>query len=95
MDDHLQRHGPGARAELLAREKAYSQPLSRAGRWPHLRHLVEKCARVSVLDCTSNDEPRDLPAGLPPYPTSPGPETARLLTGGASRARPGLAPLGR
>lgn len=53
------------RAALLAREKAYSQELQRAGKWPHLWRIVGEYANFSVFDVESNDELHQLLSGLP------------------------------
>ena len=36
---------PGVRADTLAREKAYSQDLQRAGKWPHSRDRLRGARR--------------------------------------------------
>jgi muconolactone D-isomerase len=59
---------PDVRAELLAREKAYSQELQRAGKWPHLWRIAGEYANFSVLSVDSNDELHDLLSGLPLFP---------------------------
>ncbi|HET7398764.1 MAG TPA: muconolactone Delta-isomerase [Intrasporangium sp.] len=69
MDVHLPHDlDPAARAELVAREKAYSQDLQHAGRWLHLWRIVGEYANISVFDVTSTDELHDLLSGLPLYP---------------------------
>jgi len=57
-----------ARADLLAREKAYSQDLQRDGRWPHLWRVAGRHANVSILDVRSNDELHELLSALPLFP---------------------------
>jgi muconolactone D-isomerase len=59
---------PGVRADVVAREKAYSQELQRAGKWPHLWRVVGEYANVSIFDVGSNDELHDLLSGLPLFP---------------------------
>ncbi len=59
---------PDVRADLVARERAYSQELQRAGKWPHLWRIVGEYANVSVFDVADNDELHDLLAGLPLFP---------------------------
>ena len=59
---------PDERADVLAREKAYSQELQRAGKWPHLWRVVGEYANVSILDVAGNDELHDLLSGLPLFP---------------------------
>ena len=56
------------RAELVAREKAYSQELQLAGKWPHLWRIVGEYANVSILNVDSNDELHELLSGLPLFP---------------------------
>ena len=59
---------PGSRAEVVARERAYSQELQRAGKWPHLWRIVGEYANVSIFDVDSNDELHDLLSNLPLFP---------------------------
>lgn len=56
------------RAEIVAREKAYSQDLQRAGKWPHIWRIVGEYANISIFDVESNDELHGLLAGLPLFP---------------------------
>ena len=61
---------PETRAEIVAREKDYSQEQQRAGKWPHIWRIVGEYSNFSIFDVESNDElhvrlhghPRD-PAG--------------------------------
>lgn len=59
---------PDVRADLLAREKAYSQDLQRAGKWPHLWRIAGEYANFSVFDVDTVDELHDLLANLPLFP---------------------------
>ena len=59
---------PEVRADVVAREKAYSQELQRAGRWPHLWRIVGEYANISIFDVDSNDELHELLSGLPLFP---------------------------
>jgi muconolactone D-isomerase len=59
---------PEVRADLVAREKAYSQELQRSGRWPHLWRIVGEYSNVSIFDVGSTDELHDLLSGLPLFP---------------------------
>ena len=69
MDVHLpQEMDPGARADLVARERAYSQELQRSGKWLHLWRVVGEYSNVSVFDVASNDELHELLSGLPLFP---------------------------
>jgi muconolactone D-isomerase len=59
---------PEVRADVVAREKAYSQELQRAGRWPHLWRIVGEYANISIFDVESNDELHEVLSGLPLFP---------------------------
>lgn len=59
---------PDVRADLLAREKAYSQDLQRTGKWPHLWRIAGEYANFSVFDVDTVDELHDLLANLPLFP---------------------------
>jgi muconolactone D-isomerase len=59
---------PAARAEIVAREKKYSQRLQRAGKWPHIWRIAGQYANISIFDVASNDELHDLLSGLPLFP---------------------------
>jgi len=56
------------RAEIVAREKAYSQELQRAGKWPQLWRIVGEYSNFSIFDVESNDELHELLSGLPLFP---------------------------
>jgi len=60
--------GPQARAELVARERAYSQELQRAGTWPHLWRIVGRYSNISIFDVAGNDDLHDVLSGLPLFP---------------------------
>jgi len=57
-----------ARAELLGREREYSQALQRDGRWEHLWRVAGRYANVSVFRVDSPDELHELVSGLPLFP---------------------------
>ena len=59
---------PAERADLLAREKAYSQDLQRKGKWPHIWRCSGQYANLSILDVADNDELHDLLWNLPLFP---------------------------
>ena len=59
---------PDVRADIVAREKAYSQELQRSGKWPHLWRIVGEYSNISVFDVDSPDELHDLLSGLPLFP---------------------------
>ncbi|MBU3067862.1 muconolactone Delta-isomerase [Nocardia sp. NEAU-G5] len=66
MDVHLPHDlPPDARAEIVAREKAYSQNLQRAGKWPQLWRIVGEYSNYSIFDVESTDELHELLSGLP------------------------------
>lgn len=69
MDVHLpQNLDPDARADLLAREKAYSQQVQRSGKWPHIWRVAGEYANISIFDVESVDELHETIAGLPLFP---------------------------
>jgi muconolactone D-isomerase len=69
MDVRLPRDlAPADRAEIVAREKEYSQRLQRAGKWPHLWRIAGEYANISIFDVESNDELHALLSGLPLFP---------------------------
>ncbi|MBY9073223.1 muconolactone Delta-isomerase [Nocardioides sp. WL0053] len=59
---------PDVRAELVARERAYSQELQRSGAWPHIWRIVGEYSNFSVFDVAGNDELHELLSGLPLFP---------------------------
>ncbi|UQS23782.1 muconolactone Delta-isomerase [Amycolatopsis thermalba] len=59
---------PSVRADIVAREKAYSQQLQREGKWPHLWRIVGEYSNISIFDVGSNDELHELLSGLPLFP---------------------------
>jgi muconolactone D-isomerase len=59
---------PDARADLLAREKAYSQELQRAGSWPHIWRIVGRYSNLSIFDVANNDELHRMLWQLPLFP---------------------------
>jgi len=59
---------PEVRAETLAREKAYSQELQRAGVWVHIWRCAGRYANLSVFDVPDNDHLHEILWGLPLFP---------------------------
>jgi muconolactone D-isomerase len=55
-------------ARIKAEEKAYSQQLQSAGKWPHLWRVVGEYANYSVFDVESNDELHNTLSNLPLFP---------------------------
>lgn len=69
MDVHLPHDlDPQERAEVVAREKAYSQRLQREGKWPHIWRIAGEYANYSILDVDSHDELHEILSGLPLFP---------------------------
>ena len=69
MDVHLPPNlDPQTRDDLIAREKAYSQNLQRAGKWPHIWRIVGEYANYSIVDVDSNDELHQMLSSLPLFP---------------------------
>jgi muconolactone D-isomerase len=56
---------PGERSDLLAREKAYSHELQRAGKWPRIWRIVGQYSNLSIFDVTDNNELHELLWNLP------------------------------
>lgn len=52
-------------ADILAREKAYSQDLQKSGKWRHIWRIAGHYANYSVFDVTDNAELHDILSGLP------------------------------
>jgi muconolactone D-isomerase len=66
MDVHLPNDlDSDIRAEIVAKEKDYSQSLQRAGKWPHIWRIVGQYSNFSIFDVESNDELHELLSGLP------------------------------
>jgi len=56
---------PVERVDTLGREKAYSQELQRAGKWPYIWRLVGQYSNLSIFDVADNAELHDLLWNLP------------------------------
>ena len=67
MDVDLPLDLPG-REDLLASEKAYSQELQRAGKWPHIWRIVGAYSNLSIFEVTDNEELHQILWGLPLFP---------------------------
>lgn len=69
MDVTIPRDLPAdERADILAREKAYSQELQRRGTWRHIWRVAGQYANVSIFDVQGNDELHRILSGLPLFP---------------------------
>ncbi|GAA3061811.1 muconolactone Delta-isomerase [Pseudonocardia yunnanensis] len=56
---------PSDRADLLARERAYSQELQRSGKWLYIWPVVGMYSNLSIFDVLDNDELHEILWGLP------------------------------
>lgn len=56
---------PSVRADTIAREKAYSHELQRAGKWPHIWRVVGQYSNLSIFDVDSTDELHEILWNLP------------------------------
>ena len=66
MDVHLPRDlPPEEAADILAREKAYSQALQHSGKWRHIWRLAGEYANFSIFDVQDNAELHEILTGLP------------------------------
>jgi muconolactone D-isomerase len=52
-------------AEILAREKEYSQQLQRSGKWRHIWRIAGQYANYSIFDVADNTELHQVLSGLP------------------------------
>ncbi|OCO99885.1 MULTISPECIES: muconolactone Delta-isomerase [unclassified Ensifer] len=52
-------------AEIIAREKAYSQALQQSGKWRHIWRIAGQYANYSVFDVKDNAELHEILSGLP------------------------------
>lgn len=69
MDIHLPADmDADKRADLLAREKDYSQQMQKSGVWPHIWRCAGQYSNLSVLDVESNQHLHDVLSGLPLFP---------------------------
>jgi muconolactone D-isomerase len=59
---------PVVRDETVAREKASSQQLQRAGEWRHIWRVVGQYSNISVFDVASNERLHEILWGLPLFP---------------------------
>jgi muconolactone D-isomerase len=57
-----------AKAELLAREKAYSQELQHKGEWQNIWRCVGEYANISIFDVAGNERLHEILWGLPLFP---------------------------
>ncbi|ANY10722.1 muconolactone delta-isomerase (plasmid) [Pseudonocardia sp. HH130630-07] len=57
-----------ARADLLAREKAWSQQWQRSGEWLSIWRCVGEYANLSIFDVRDNEQLHEILWGLPLFP---------------------------
>lgn len=66
MDVNLPHDLPAAQAaDILAKERAYSQELQRSGKWRHIWRIAGEYANYSILDVKDNAELHEILSGLP------------------------------
>lgn len=59
---------PDVRADILAREKKYSQELQKSGVWPHIWRCVGQYSNLSIFEVEGNQELHDILSRLPLFP---------------------------
>ncbi|MCC8926978.1 MULTISPECIES: muconolactone Delta-isomerase [Nocardiaceae] len=59
---------PDVRADIVAREKAYSQQLQRDGKWPEIWRVVGQFSNISIFDVRDADELHEILWNLPLFP---------------------------
>ncbi|GGF11365.1 muconolactone Delta-isomerase [Williamsia phyllosphaerae] len=59
---------PDLRADTLAREKAYSQDLQRAGEWVSIWRCVGQYSNLSIFDVRDNERLHEILWNLPLFP---------------------------
>ena len=59
---------PEVRADVVAREKAYSHKLQRSGEWVHIWRIVGEYSNYSIFDVADNDALHGVLSGLPLFP---------------------------
>lgn len=52
-------------ADIIAKERAYSQELQNSGKWRHIWRIVGEYANYSIFDVKDNDELHQILSGLP------------------------------
>jgi len=66
MDVKIPHDSPQAEvADIVAREKAYSQELQHSGKWRHIWRIAGAYANYSVFDVKDNAELHEILSGLP------------------------------
>lgn len=66
MDVNIPRDLPAEEAaDIIAKERAYSQELQRSGKWRQIWRIAGEYANYSVFDVKDNDELHQILMGLP------------------------------
>lgn len=66
MDVNIPHDLPAAEtAEIIAREKVYSQELQRSGKWRHIWRIAGQYSNFSIFDVHDNAELHEILSGLP------------------------------
>lgn len=58
---------PEEAADIVAKERAYSQELQNSGKWRHIWRIVGEYANCSIFDVRDNDELHQILSGLPMF----------------------------
>jgi muconolactone D-isomerase len=58
---------PEEAADIIAKERAYSQELQNSGKWRHIWRIVGEYANYSIFDVKDNDELHQILSGLPMF----------------------------
>lgn len=59
---------PTERADLLAREKAWSQQWQHSGHWRHIWRCAGQFANLSIFEVDGNEQLHEILWGLPLFP---------------------------
>ncbi|WP_068402059.1 muconolactone Delta-isomerase [Kribbia dieselivorans] len=59
---------PEVKADTIAREKAYSHELQRAGEWPHIWRKVGQYSNLSIFDVKDSERLHEILWNLPLFP---------------------------
>ncbi|WP_201768686.1 muconolactone Delta-isomerase [Saccharopolyspora rectivirgula] len=59
---------PDVKADILAREKAYSQELQKGGEWKNIWRCAGQYSNLSIFDVDSNDRLHEILWNLPLFP---------------------------
>lgn len=69
MDVYIPHELPADKAaEIIAREKKYSQDLQHRGKWRHIWRLAGEYSNYSIFYVENNEELHQILSGLPLFP---------------------------